>query len=79
MAKPLNWHGTNTNVTTRALDHSGTRYTIDRVGMSWVLVYLPTGNGAAGHQVIKVGEPRTLPKMKRAAAEHFATISGQEV
>lgn len=46
------WFGGHQNLSTYALDADGARYTIDRLGESWVISYLPFGSADKGREAV---------------------------
>lgn len=67
------WSGTNQNQSTAPLDDNGARYTIDRLGQSWVISFLPFGTADRGREAVPwlLGK-QSLTTAKQAVEEHHS-------
>lgn len=69
----LVWSGTSQNQTTAVLDDNGARYTIDRLGQSWMISFLPFGSAERGREAVPwLPGKKSLTTAKQAAEEHHS-------
>jgi hypothetical protein len=65
------WTSGNQHISTFAPNQDGTRYTIDRFGEQWSIMFLPHDRADKGHEPVPcLDGPRSLTMAKEAVASH---------
>lgn len=68
----IEWHGTNSNQSTYALNSRGARYTIDRFGGKWAITFLPGGTAIGGFERVPwLPGRQSLTTAKLAVEAHW--------
>lgn len=75
----LVWTSGNQHITTYALNAEGARYTIDRFGGRWSIMFLPHGRADRGHERVPwLAGRHTLTMAKEAVAAHHLHRTGPQ-
>lgn len=71
------WTSGNQHITTYPLNGDGARYTIDRFGGRWSIMFLPYGRADKGHERVPWLDGRhTLTKAKESVTAHHLHRTG---